>query len=464
MPALSDNKAIKEFKKKINGKVIQPEDEGYTPARKIWNGVIDKKPGLIVECTGSADVVAAVNFARDNNLPVAVRGGGHNVAGNSLCDDGIVIDLSNMRSVQVDPEKQIVRVEGGAKLGDVDEETQKYGLAVPVGVVSATGIGGLSLHGGMGFLTRKYGLTSDNILSADIVTADGQVVTADDKNNSDLIWALRGGGGSFGVVTSFEFKAHTVGPDVWMLICMYPLSEAKQVVKSWRDFMTTAPDEFSSIAIYWSAPHDEPVPKEHQGAPVIVLAGCWCGPIDKGESFLKPLREITKPVADLSGPMPYLTAQKLFDPEYPNGRRYYWKSIYMNTLNDEAIDMLSGYAANRPSAISSIDVWALGGAVTRVKPDHGAYFKRNEPYLLGIEANWDDPNADQQNINWTRQLCKDAERFSPGGMYYNFPGFLEEGDDLLKKSFGANYERLIQVKEKYDPNNLFQFNLKIKGK
>jgi FAD/FMN-containing dehydrogenase len=464
MTTFINNLAIEEFKKKIQGKVIQPGDEEYNSARKIWNGVIDKKPGVIVQCKGKEDVIACVNFARNNKIPVSVRGGGHNVAGNSLCDDGIVIDLSNMRSVQVDPEKQTALVEGGAKLGDVDEETQKFGLAVPVGVVSATGIAGLSLHGGMGFLTRKYGLTSDNILSAEVVTADGQVVNTDENNNIDLLWALRGGGGSFGVVTSFKFKAYTVGPDVWMLICMYPLSEAERVVKSWRNFMTSAPDEFSSIAIYWSAPHDEPVPKEHQGAPVIVLAGCWCGPIDKGESFLKPLREITRPVADLSGPMPYLTAQKLFDPEYPNGRRYYWKSIYMNSLNEDAIDMLSSYAANRPSAISSIDVWALGGAVTRVNSGYGAYFKRDEPYLLGIEGNWDDPNADQQNINWTRRLFKDAESFSSGGMYFNFPGFLEEGDELLKKSFGENYERLKQVKQKYDPHNLFQFNLKIKGK
>jgi hypothetical protein len=452
---------IGNLREKIMGKVILPGSTEYETNRKVWNGIIDKKPGIIVQCKNTNDVVTCVNIARKNNLPVSVRGGGHNVAGNALCDDGIVIDLSMMRSVQVEPEKQIARVEGGAKLGDVDEETQKFNLAVPVGVVSATGIAGLSLHGGMGFLTRKHGLTSDNILAAEVVTADGKVVRADQNNNSDLLWALRGGGGSFGVVTSFEFKLYPLGPEVWMLIVMYPLEEAKKVMSYWRDFMMKAPDELMSVAIYWSAPHDEPIPKEQQGTPVVVLAGCWCGPLDKGESAIKPLREIAKPVADLSGPIPFLTAQKLFDPEYPNGRRYYWKSIYMNNLNDDAIDMLTKYAANRPSAISSVDVWALGGAVSRVKPDHGAYFKRNEPYLLGIEANWDNPNEDEQNISWTRKLFKDAERFSSGGMYFNFPGFLEEGDDLMKKSFGSNYERLKQVKTKYDPQNLFRFSSKI---
>jgi hypothetical protein len=452
---------LEDLKNRIHGKIIQPEDSDYDEARQLWNGIITKSPGVIVRCTEKSDVIECINLANQNNLPVSVRGGGHNVAGNALCDDGIVIDLSLMRSVQVDPVKQVVKVEGGAKLGDVDEETQKSGLSVPVGVVSATGIAGLSLHGGIGFLTRKYGLTCDSLLSAEVVTANGKTVIADEKNNSDLLWALRGGGGSFGVVTSFEFKAYPVGPEVWMLIVMYPLADAKKVVNYWRDFMKKTPDELTSILIYWSAPHDDAVPKKLQGSPVVVIAGCWCGTLEKGESITKPLREITNPVADLTGPMPYLTAQKLFDPEYPNGRRYYWKSIYINSLNDDAIDMLTRYAEIRPSSISSIDLWALGGAITRVNPGHGAYFKRDEPYLIGIEANWDDPNEDQKNIDWARRLFKDAENFSSGGMYYNFPGFLEEGDALLKKSFGVNYEKLKGIKAKYDPNNLFRFNLKI---
>ena len=458
------SEAVEDLKAKVRGRIIQPETDGYDSVRKIWNGVIDKRPGVIIQCTGTADVIAAVNFARDNKLPLAVRGGGHNVSGNSVCNDGVVIDLSPMRTVRVDPATVTARVAGGAKLGDIDAETQVHGLSLPIGVVSATGIGGLSLHGGMGFLTRKYGLTCDHLVSADVVTADGKVLVADAKNNSDLLWALRGGGGNFGVVTSFEFKLERVGPEVWMGIIMYPVSEAKRVMKAWLDFMKTAPDEVSSIAIYWSAPHEEPVPKQLQGTPVAVLAACWCGPMDKGETALKPIREVTTPVVDLSGPMPFLMAQKLFDPEYPNGRRYYWKSLYLNPLTDDAIDMLGEYAASRPSSLSSIDVWALGGAMTRVKPDQSAFFKRDAPYLLGIESNWENPKDDDANIAWTRKLYKDAERFSPGGLYYNFPGFMEEGDELLKKSYGSNYERLQQVKAKYDPNNLFRFNLRLEGK
>jgi FAD/FMN-containing dehydrogenase len=455
------NDPSEQFKNKIHGKIILPGDPDYQAARKIWNGIIDKNPVLIVQCTGTRDVVECIHYARENKMHFSVRGGGHNVAGNSICDNGLVIDLSLMRDVSVDVDRRTVRVAGGAKLGDVDQETQKFNLAVPAGVVSKTGIAGLSLNGGMGFLTRKYGLTCDNILSAEVVTADGNVITADSQNNSDLYWALRGGGGNFGIVTSFEFKAHPVGPDVWMLIVMYPLEDASKVASYWRDFIAKAPDELTSILLYWSAPHDEPVPEDLQGSPVIITAGCWCGPLDKAEVVLQPLREITKPVADLSGPVPFVIAQQLFDPEYPDGRRYYWKSIYMNILNDDAISMLNKYAAERPSAISSIDVWALGGAASRIKPEDTAYFKRSEPYLLGIEANWDNPEDDAANIEWTRKLFKDAELFSSGGMYYNFPGFLEEGDNLLKKSFGTNYERLKQVKAKYDPENFFRSNLKI---
>lgn len=462
--ASADNGAVEALRAKLRGTLVRRGDPGYDDARRVWNGVINREPGLIVRCSGTADVIAAVNFARDNKLSLAVRGGGHNVAGNALCDGGVVIDLSAMRRVRVDPIRNTARVDGGAKLGDVDHEAQAFGLALPVGVVSATGVAGLSLHGGMGFLTRKFGLTCDHILSADVVTAEGNVIVADEHNSSDLLWALRGGGGSFGAVTSFEFQLQPVGPEVWMCIAMYPVAEATRVLGFWRDFMAKAPDEISSIAIYWSAPHEEPVPKEHHGAPVIVLAACWCGPMEKGEAAIKPLREVAKPVADLSGPMPYLVAQKLFDPEYPDGRRYYWKSIYMNELSDPAIDMLSSYAATRPSPLSSIDVWALGGAMARMGPDQGAFFKRDAPYLLGIEANWEDPKTDQTNIDWTRRLYKNAEKYSPGGMYFNFPGFLEEGDDLLKQSFGTNYERLRQVKAKYDPQNLFTNNLKISGK
>jgi FAD/FMN-containing dehydrogenase len=457
-----DNSALEDLRNALKGTAYTKETAEYDEYRKIWNGMIDKYPALIVRCEGTADVITAVKFAREHALPVAIRGGGHNVSGNAVCDDGLVIDLSLMRSVRVDPEQGVVRAEGGAKLGDIDHEAQAFGLAVPVGVVSRTGVGGLSLHGGMGFLTRNYGLTSDNLIGADVVTADGNVLVVNENSNPDLLWALRGGGGNFGVVTSFEFRAHPVGPQVWMGIVFYPAEKATEVMQFFRQFMINAPDEIMAIAVYWNAPLEEPFPEEHRGEPVIVLAACHSGPLEKGEGAIQPFREVDVPLADWSGPMPYLAAQKLFDPEYPDGRRYYWKSIYLNNLDDEVIRTLNDYAARRPSPLSSVDVWSLGGAFGRVKPDETAFSKRNSPFLLGIEANWNDPAADSDNITWARNLYHAAEKFSPGGAYLNFPGFAEEGEELLKKSYDGNFEKLQKIKAKYDPENFFKGNFNIR--
>jgi hypothetical protein len=457
-----DNSAIEDLRNALKGIAYIKETSGYDEYRKIWNGMIDKHPALIVRCEGTADVITAVKFAREHALPVAIRGGGHNVSGNAVCDDGLVIDLSLMRSVRVDPEQGVVRAEGGAKLGDIDHEAQAFGLAVPVGVVSRTGVGGLSLHGGMGFLTRKYGLTSDNLIGADVITAEGDLLIVNEESHPELLWALRGGGGNFGVVTSFEFRAHPVGPEVWMGIIFYPADKATKVMQFFREFMKKAPDEINAIAIYWNAPHEDTFPEEHRGKPVIVIGSCYSGPIEKGESAIRPLREVDVPLADWSGPMPYLAAQKLFDPEYPDGRRYYWKSIYLNNLDDEVIRTLNDYAAHRPSPISSVDVWALGGALGRIKPDETAFSKRNAPFLLGIEANWNDPAADSDNITWARSLYNAAAKFSPGGIYLNFPGFAEEGEDLLKKSYDGNFEKLQKIKAKYDPENFFKGNFNIR--
>jgi FAD/FMN-containing dehydrogenase len=459
MQVALDDQTIQEFKQRIRGTVLRRGDEGYDDARMVWNGMIDRYPACIVRATGAADVMAAVNFARNNRLPVSVRGGGHNVTGSAVQDDALVIDLSQMRGVRVDPVKRVVRVEGGAKLGDVDHETQPFGLAVPLGLQSLTGVAGLALHGGLGFLTRAFGLSADNLIAADVVTADGRFVTADEEQHTDLLWALRGGG-SVGVVTSFEFKLHPVGPEVWLGLVLYPMAQAKQVLQFFRSHMANAPDELMAISVLWTAASEEYIPEEFHGAPVIVTAALWAGPFEQGERAIQPFRELGTPIADLSGPLPFVAAQTLFDADYPNGRRYYWKSIYLESLDDRVIEMLTEYAARRPSLLSSVDIWALGGAFAQVKPEHSAFFRRDAPFLVGIEANWNEPEQDEANITWARELYREAERFSRGGTYLNFPGLHEEGEELYRKTFGANYERLREIRHKYDPHGLFHFNVK----
>ena len=445
----------------LRGRLLQPADAGYQDACKLWNGTIVRRPRMIVRPTGPADVMAAIKFARAQGLPISVRGGGHNVAGNALCDDGLAIDLSEMRGVRVDPERRVARVEGGATLGDVDHETQAHGLATPLGVVSRTGVGGLTLHGGLGFLARHHGLSCDNLIAADVVTADGRLVTADLKHNGDLLWALRGGGGNFGVVTSLEYQLHPVGPEVWVFIVMYPMDQATRVFKFFREYMPDAPDDLMAIAILWNSPHDESIPEAARNQPVVVLAGAHSGPFAEGERAVAPFRQVATPLVDFSGPMPFVSAQRLFDADYPDGRRYYWKSLFLDSLDDAAVTTLVDHAARRPSKISSIDIWALGGAIGREPAGGSAFSHRDRPYLLGIEANWEDADGDAGNIAWARGLFADMRRFSHGGMYLNFPGHTEEGDALLRQSFGASYGRLQTVKAKYDPDNIFRSTFNI---
>jgi FAD/FMN-containing dehydrogenase len=334
-------------------------------------------------------------------------------------------------------------------------------MAVPVGAVSETGIGGLALHGGLGFLTRKYGLTADNLVSADMVTADGTLITADEKNHPDLLWALKGGGGNFGVVTSFEFRLHPVGPQVYFLLTFYPAAEAAKVLEFFRSFMPEAPDELMAIAIYWNAPEGEPIPEKHRGTPVMVVVGCWCGPLDQGERATQPLRSIATPIADASGPMLYVEAQRLFDPDYPKGLRYYWKSLYLNELSDDVIRLACDAGAERPTPLSTVEVWALGGAMGRVRPEATAFYHRQAPFLLTVEANAEDPATDEANIAWVRRRYDEATRFSRGGTYFNFGGFWEGGEEMLAQSFGTNYPRIREVKTTYDPENVFYHNLRI---
>jgi FAD/FMN-containing dehydrogenase len=457
--AVSDTLQADALRERIRGEVVAEADAGYDAARSVWNGVIDRRPAFVVRCTGNADVIAAVGFAREHGLPVSVRGGGHNVAGTAVVERGVVLDLSAIRNVTVDLERKTVRAGGGARLGDVDHETQAFGLATPFGVVSRTGIAGLTLHGGMGFLTRRLGLSCDNLIGADVVTADGQLIHADGDSHSDLLWALRGGGGNYGVVTSLEYQLHPVGPEVFMAITFYPADAGSEGLRVFQDVIAGAPDELMGVALYWTAPAEEPFPPEWHGKPVFILAGCWSGPLDEAEEAVKPFREVTTPVADLSGPMPFLVAQQLFDPEYPDGRRYYWKSIYLSDVGEAEAELVDRYAASQPSPLSAIDVWALGGAMRNEPAGGSAFAKRDAPFLLGVESNWEDAADDDANIAWTRALIDEASTLSPGGTYLNFPGFVEEGEQLLRDTYGANYARLQEVKAAYDPENVFRSNL-----
>jgi FAD/FMN-containing dehydrogenase len=459
-PLALDEDAVVEFKQQLQGRLVTPADEAYEEARKVWNGLIDKRPALIARCAGAADVMAAVDFARRQEILTSVRSGGHNVAGQAVCNDGLVIDLSPMRAVRVDPISRTVQVQGGATLGDIDRATQPFGLAVPIGLVSATGIGGLTLHGGLGWLTRKHGLTIDNLISVEIVTADGRLRKASETENADLFWAIRGGGGNFGVVTSFEFRAHPVGPEVWFLVTLYPISQAKRVLQFMRDFADHAPEDLGLLAVFWNAPNDEPVPQEHRGSPVMVVAGCYSGPLGSGEQIIRPLRQITPPLADLSGPMPFQKVQTFLDADYPDGGLYYWKSAYVEDLSESCMDAMVEHAAARPSPLSSLDVWFLRGAMNRVPVDKTAFARRDMPYLIGIEANWTDPGQSDANIAWARSAFEDMQPYAHGA-YLNFPGFMEDGDKLLQGAYEANYERLLAIKTEYDPDNLFHGALNI---
>jgi FAD/FMN-containing dehydrogenase len=456
-----DQAAVQAFAAGVRGPVLSPGDDGYEDARAIWNGLIDRRPALIVQPTGAADVVDAVNFAREHGLTLSIRGGGHNVAGNAVNDGGLVIDLSRMRGVHVDPSTQRVRAQGGATWGDTDREAQLFALAVPGGVVSTTGIAGLTLHGGMGHLRRKHGLSIDSILSVDIVTADGELRRASATENEDLFWAVRGAGSNFGVVTSFEFQAHPVGPMVMVGAIFYPLEDVKTLLPAWRDYMATAPDELSSVAICWSVPAEEPFPPELHGVPVFVVAGAYSGSVEDGEPVVQPLRELGEPLIDLSGPWPWLGLQSGFDELYPKGGFYYWKSRALDEMSEAAIDEIADFAARRPSPLTDIVIWHQGGAMSAVGESETAYGGRATAFLVTGEVSWADPALNDEAIAWGREFWDAMGKYSSGGLYLNFAGLGEEKEALVKAAYGANYERLAELKAKYDPGNLFRMNLNI---
>jgi len=462
--AIIEATVFNQFRSCLRGTSVIQGDPGYDEMRVIWNGSIDKHPAVIVKCTGVADVIDAVSFARDHSILLAVCGGGHNVAGNAVCDGGVVIDLSLMNNVRVDEKAKRAYVGGGALLGDVDRETQVFGLAAPLGVVSLTGVAGLTLCGGLGYLRRKHGLSCDALVAVDIVTADGKLVRASKTQNADLFWSIRGGGGNFGVVTSFEFELFPVGPTVTLCAPFYPLNEnTPELVRIWRDFMDKAPEDITSNLIFWSVPAHPNFPEELYGTPVVIPSTVHVGNPDAAGNLLQPLRELGDPVLDLSGPLPFVDLQTAFDPMFVKGERQnYWKSLYLDSLNDDAIEKVVMRAHSRPDPWAMVILWHLGGAMNRVDPAETALGVRNANYLLSLDTSWTNPVDNEKSIAWTRDAWAEMQPFSGGGSYLNFPGQGEEGEKLLRASYGSdNYDKLVKIKTKYDPSNLFRLNQNI---
>ena len=458
-PAVLDERAVSTFKAGLRGKLFRPGDDGYDEARKVWNGMIDRRPALIARCAGVADVIAAVNFARDQGLPVAIRGGSHNVTGNAVCDAGVVIDLSNMKGIRVDPEKRTVRAEGGCTWGDLDHATHVFGLAAPGGIISTTGIAGLTLGGGIGHLTRKYGLSCDNLISADVVLADGSFVTASEKKNPDLFWGLRGGGGNFGVVTSFEFRLHPVsevmaGPILW------PLEKSREALRLYRDFMDKAPDDLNAFFVFLIVPPGPPFPEHLHNKTLCGVVAMYTGPQAKADAVLAPLRKFGPPVLDFFGPLPYPVVQSMFDALVPEGLQNYWKADFVNELSDEVIEAHVTHGPGIPTINSALHIYPVSGAANRVGKGDTAFFYRDAKYVHVIAAMYPNPADTAKNVAWVRDYWSALHPYSAGGAYVNF--LMEEGDERIRATYGANYDKLVAVKTKYDPTNLFRLNQNVR--
>ena len=450
-----DNQTLDELRARVRGQIVMPGDSNYDEVRKIWNAMIDRRPGLIVRCGGTADVLQVVRFARQHQLLTSVRGGGHNIAGKSLQDGALLIDLGTMRTVRVDPVKRVAVVGPGATLGDVDHETQAYGLAVPTGINSTTGIAGLTLGGGFGWLSRSFGLTADNLIAAEVVTAEGERLLCDENNNGDLFWATRGGGGNFGIVTSFEFKLHPVGPEVFSGPIVFPFDQAGSVLRKYREFCASCPEELTVWAIMRDAPPLPFLAPEVHGTRVLILAALYSGPLHAGEKALASLRELGQPIADGFGPYPLAEFQQAFDPLLTPGARNYWKSHNFTELSDGLIDILVDYGSRLPSPQSEIFVAQMGGATNRVASGATAYPHRDVEFIMNVHTRWNTSDQDNVCVAWSREFYKATEAFATGGVYVNF---ISEDENRIQGAYGANYERLSEVKAKYDPDNFFSVN------
>ena len=456
-----DPQQLDGLRARLRGTLALPGEAGYDAARTIWNAMIDRRPAAVVRAAGAGDVIAAVNFARDHDIVLAVRGGGHNIAGNAVAEGGLLLDLTPMKSVRVDPVAKTARVEPGVTLGEFDRECQAFGLATPTGINSTTGIAGLTLGGGFGWLSRKYGLTVDNLLAADVVTADGKLVHASEKENPDLFWAIRGGGGNFGVVTSFEYRLHPLGPEIVAGLLVHPIANARALFDEYRKLTAAAPEELTCWIVMRKAPPLPFVPAEWHGKEVFVLAFCWAGDPAQGKSAVEKVQAVGKPVGQMVAPMPLVAWQSAFDPLLAPGARNYWKSHDFTKLDDGFIATLIEYIGRLPSPDCEIFIGHLGGAVNKVPAAATAYPHRDVIYIMNVHTRWSDPAQDKTCIAWARELFDKTASYATGGVYVNFMPEDETGR-VKTGAYGTNFERLAKLKAKYDPKNLFHMNQNIK--
>ncbi|TMI88949.1 MAG: FAD-binding oxidoreductase [Bacteroidetes bacterium] len=448
-----------EFKNSLRGKLVSPKDAGYDDARKVHNGMIDKRPAMIVQCTCVTGIIASVNFARKNKLLVAVRGAGHNVAGTAVCDEGIVIDLSGMKGIRINPTQHTVRVEPGVTWGELSHDLQFFGLAATGGYVSTTGVSGLTLGGGLGWLLRKHGMALDNLLSIDIVTADGQLVTADATQNEDLFWGVRGGGGNFGIATSFKFKVHPAGTVLAGLV-LHPVSKGKKALQNWREFSDKSPIELTGGALVFNPPAELPLPEVLHREGIVAMGGVYTGSLHTGEQALRPLREFGPPTADIFQPMPYSAAQTMADFLWPRGFYNYWKSNFLSELSDEAIDTILKFFATAPSPRTVVVLEHVGDcAMSQIADDETAFGHRNFNFNFLVTSLWTNPEDSEKNIQWTREFYDAMKPFMANAVYLNYIG--DEGEERVKQGYGNKYEKLAILKRKYDPENMFCNNQNI---
>lgn len=454
------SKTIDQLKSLIKGSVLVPDDRTYDEARQIWNAMIDRRPAVIVQAAAADDAAPAISFAREKGLELSIRGAGHNIAGNSLCDNGVMIDFSKMKNVRVDAGKKRAYVEPGATLADLDLATQAHGLATPVGINSTTGIAGLTLGGGFGWLTRKYGMTIDNLIAVDMTMADGMRVRASENENADLFWAIRGGGGNFGVVTQFEFRLFPVGPEIVAGLVVFPFNQARQVLTKYRQFLNSAPEELNVWVVLRKAPPLPFLPENVHGKEVVVLPIFYSGAVAEAEKLIAPLRSFGDVVGEHIGPQPYVEWQKAFDPLLTPGARNYWKSHNFTNLADGALDSVIEYAGKLPSPQCEIFIGLIAGAANRVAPGAMAYGHRDAKFVLNVHGRWDDAKDDQKCIGWARDFFKASAPYASAGAYVNF--MTDEEGDRVAAAYGSNYDRLVQAKKRFDPDNVFHFNQNIK--
>ncbi|TMK96473.1 MAG: FAD-binding oxidoreductase [Actinobacteria bacterium] len=454
-----DEAALRDLEASFRGPIVRPGDPTYDQDRKIWNGSIDRHPALIARCAGVADVIAAVRFGRRTGLPVAVRSGGHSFPGLSSVDGGLVIDLSQMRGIRVDPEARMARAQAGVLLGELDRETQAFGMAVPSGIVTHTGMAGLTLGGGIGWLMRKYGLSVDQLLSVDLITADGEFVKASEKQNPDLFWGVRGGGGNFGIVTDFEFRLNPVGPTVLAGPVLWPMEESPNVLRFYREWIKDVPDELTTIVAHRYAPPLPAIPPELRGKPVVMVIFCYAGPVEEGERVVRPMREFGSPLLDLCAAKPFLAHQAMFDPSFPPGWWYYFRSADLAELSDDVIDIVADNALKMKSLLTAFPIFQLGGAISRVGEDDTPYNGRKAGHTININATTESAQGFDEERDWSKNFWSELQPYQTS-VYVNF--LLDEGEDRIRQAYGpARYDRLKALKRTYDPDNFFRLNQNI---